>query len=186
MSSLKLTADSGGGTVELKAPATTTSNAAKVVTLSQNPGMITQVVQAAKTDTASHDTNTWTDISGLSVSITPAATSSKILITGTCYGSTLNLGYIRIMRGSTEIGSGTAAGSRVPCHISFHASGDGNRAEMMALNYLDSPSTTSATTYKLQWRDESGTIYLNRSAADADNAAGGRGVSTITAMEVAG
>lgn len=48
MSAVKLTADSGGGTVEFKAPPTTTSNAAKVITLSQNPGVITQVVQTVK------------------------------------------------------------------------------------------------------------------------------------------
>jgi hypothetical protein len=52
--------------------------------------------------------------------------------------------------------------------------------------FLDSPATTSATTYKIQIRNESGSglVYINRSENDSDSAAGGRYISTITAMEV--
>jgi len=53
------------------------------------------------------------------------------------------------------------------------------------MTYLDSPSTTSATTYKLQWEAESGeTIYLNRSFGDGDASTSARGASSITVMEV--
>ena len=108
MSSIKLTADSGGGTVELKAPATTTSNAAVVFklpvadgtsgqALTTNAsgqlafatvagGKILQVKQTVKTDTSSQDPlyagNAWTTDSFFSLAITPSATTSKIHVTG--------------------------------------------------------------------------------------------------------
>ena len=108
MSAIKLTADSGGGTVELKAPATTTSNAAVVFklpvadgtsgqALTTNAsgqlafatvagGKILQVKQTVKTDTSSQDPlyagNAWTTDSFFSLAITPSATTSKIHVTG--------------------------------------------------------------------------------------------------------
>ena len=54
-----------------------------------------------------------------------------------------------------------------------------------SMNYVDSPSTTSAVTYKLQWMETEGTtLYLNRSYQDTDQANFGRAASTITALEV--
>ena len=51
--------------------------------------------------------------------------------------------------------------------------------------FLDTPNTTSATTYQLQWASESGgTIYLNRSHTNTDNANFGTFISTITVMEI--
>ena len=149
-----------------------------------NGGGIIQVVQAVKTDTASHDTQTWTDISGLSVSITPSSASNKVLVTFSGTGSTVNMGFVRIVRDSTAIATGNSSSSRVSCTCQFHRSGDSNYAESFSFSYLDSPNTTSATTYKIQWRDENGTIYLNRTAADLDGANGPRCASVITAMEV--
>ena len=147
-------------------------------------GGIIQVVQAVKTDTASHDTTTWTDISGLSVTITPQSASNKVLVSFSGTGSTVNMGFVRIMRGSTVLAVGDSSGSRVPCTCQFHRSGDSNYAESFGFTYLDSPSTTSSTTYKLQWRDENGTIYLNRTADDQNSSAGPRAASVITVMEV--
>ena len=184
MSKIKLNAASGGGSVSFEGP--TSSGNDKVIKLPAAPGCIVQVVQTVKTDPTSHDTNTWTDISGMSVSITPTSASSKILVNFHGSGSTVNLGYIRLLRDSTEIGSGGSAGSRIPVSCMFHRSGDSNLMESFGNSYLDSPNTTSAVTYKLQWRDESGTIYLNRSVSDTDSAAGIRTSSVITAMEVAG
>ena len=92
MSQLKLTADSGGGTVAIKAPASTTGNAALDLTVPgtasatldtlKRAGNILQVKSAAKTDRtsiASSGGNIY-DISGLSVDITAAATGNKMLI----------------------------------------------------------------------------------------------------------
>ena len=56
----------------------------------------------------------------------------------------------------------------------------------MSLMYLDSPSTTSATTYKIQGNNNGNTCYLNRTNADTDNSSWGRFISTFTLMEIAG
>ena len=189
MSSVKLTADSGGGTVELKAPATTTSNAAKVVTLSQNPGMITQVVQTIKSDTTSlSSTSTFTDISGMSVAITPSSSSNKILVQFNVNISNLSNGHVdvRLLRGSTAIAVGDASSSRARVSISKESAAHGNGMEERTMMFLDSPATTSATTYKLQWKTGGVDAVLNRSKDDSDDSSHPRGVSTITAMEVAG
>jgi len=148
-------------------------------------GKILQVVQDIKQGTSSHDTTTWTDIPGLSLSITPSSASNKILVLFSGSGSTANIGFVRLMRDSEILGQGNESGSRVRCTCMFHKSGDGNLLESFSFNYLDSPNSTSALTYKLQWRDESGTIYINRSQNDNDGSSGSRTASVITAMEVA-
>lgn len=189
MSAVKLTADSGGGTVEFKAPPTTTSNAAKVITLSQNPGVITQVVQTVKTDTTSlSSTTTFTDITGMSVEITPSSSSNKILVQFNVNLSNLSNGHVdvRLVRGSTAIAVGDASSSRGQVTISKEAAVHGNGMEERTMMFLDSPATTSATTYKLQWKTGGVDAVLNRSKDDNDNTHHPRGVSSITAMEVAG
>jgi hypothetical protein len=152
-------------------------------------GSVIQVASATKTDTQTFTTATYTDITGLSVSITPTATSSKVLVSAniTAYAQTSTTqGFIRLLRDSTAIGVGDAAGSRVRATspVSFtntyHSLSTG-------LSFLDSPSTTSTTTYKLQIRDEIGySMYVNRSQLDNDSYNGGRYISTITLMEIAG
>lgn len=152
-------------------------------------GSVIQVQSTTKTDTQTFTTATYTDITGLSVSITPTATSSKVLVSAniTAYAQTnATQGFIRLVRDSTAIGVGTAAGSRVQATApvsftnTYHSLSTG-------LSFLDSPSTTSATTYKLQIRDEAGSsMYVNRSQLDNDSYNGGRYISTITVMEIAG
>ena len=89
MSQIKLTADSGGGTVALKGPTSTTGNAAieltvpgtaggTLLTSNSSTGKILQVVQVAKTDTASTTSTTFGDLRGLSQAITTVA-GSKVL-----------------------------------------------------------------------------------------------------------
>ena len=156
-------------------------------------GKILQVVQTSKTDTTSlTDTYSFTDISGMSVSITPSATSSKILIL-----STLNIAsgaaaygcHLRLVRGSTGIFVGDAASRRVQATCST-ISVDNNFTFPQTINFLDTPSTTSETTYKIQWHItyDNGTpiIYLNRSVTDGDAATNARTPSSIIAIEVAG
>ena len=53
------------------------------------------------------------------------------------------------------------------------------------MTFLDSPSTTSATTYKLQGQVLSGGFRVNKTRYDTDNGNASRGISTITAMEIA-
>ena len=192
MSSIKLTADSSGGTVEIKAPATTTSNAAKVITLSQNPGMITQVLQAVKTDTFTTSSTSYVDITDLSVSITPSSTSNKVLVTmHVNLGHTTGVsGFLRLVRDSTAISVADSAGSRIACTVAMADDPNEEEINCYTATFLDSPSTTSATTYKVQLTTEAsgntGNVYVNRSGEDDDNNQQARVVSSITVMEVAG
>ena len=198
MSSIKLTADSGGGTFEIKAPSSSANT--RVLTLPDTGNLtlgktgILQVVSTTKTDTSSftsNTTNTFVDLSGLSVSITPTAASSKILIqfdvsvavgTGTV--------HVRLVRGSTPIAVGDSASNRLQSTVARRSQSSVYAIEStpMSMSFLDSPNTTSATTYKLQGTAGSSyntTYYVNRSSSDTDADYGARVASTITATEVA-
>jgi hypothetical protein len=150
-------------------------------------GKILQVQQSVKNDATSRaSTSGWGDIAGMSVSLTPSSTSSKVLITACCnLGNNGGYAFVRLLRGSTVIGVGTNVGSRLAQTLGNESNSHGNGTETDSMTFLDSPSTTSATTYKLQWHTQGSTIRLNFSATDSDNANFPRGISTITAMEVA-
>ena len=156
-------------------------------------GKVLQVVQTVKTDTFSYTGATFADVTGLSVSITPSATSSKILIFSTINGAA-NLRYsgIRLVRDSTDIFIGDAAGTyrtrvTIPIDSNSDASYDNYLSRNMSFNYLDSPSTTSATTYKIQVaivHNASKTTYINRTPQDDDANYSLRSASNIIAMEI--
>jgi hypothetical protein len=156
-------------------------------------GKILQVVSATKSDSAVINSSTFTDITGLSVSITPSATTSKILVFWSAnLGSAANASgfYIRMMRGSTAIAIGDAAGDR-PRVTGGQYMGDtaglANNFISVGGNFLDSPSTTSATTYKLQSANYGSTtnIFINRTSGDRDTTLfDPRLISTITVMEI--
>jgi len=152
-------------------------------------GKVLQVVSTTKTDTTSVSSSaSYSDITGMSVSITPSATSSKIFIVVSCYPTT-NSGYnlhLKLVRNSTDICIGDTAGSRSRVSSSVRPPDIYSRMER-SITFLDSPSTTSSTTYKLQWRQvDSTTAYLNRTYNDDDNEFRPRLASTITAYEIAG
>tara|TARA_R100000700_G_C3175321_1_gene150137 strand:- start:242 stop:982 length:741 start_codon:yes stop_codon:yes gene_type:complete len=150
-------------------------------------GKIGQVVSTTKTDRSTFTSTSFTSISGFNVSITPTATSSKIfLMCSFSFGTTSNVyGGIRFLRDSTAIAIGDADGVRhqatAPMSNSVIA-----RAHNTDMNFLDSPNTTSATTYHVQVKVNSGqTVSVNSSGEDENNTdTGFRYVSTITAMEV--
>jgi len=198
---IKLNAASGGGSFSLQAPSSSANN--RVMTLpdsadgtiltTTNPkaGNILQVVSTTKTDTFSSSTNnSFVDITGLSVTITPTATSSKILVLYDIQMSGGELFFIQLVRASTAIKVGnTDSANRVECTVGgFKQEENADKVAPAAGSFLDSPSTTSATTYKLQGRIYGGsnTFVVNRTSADSNNAYTGRGASTITVMEVAG
>ena len=149
---------------------------------------VLQVVTATKTDTFTMASTTYADVTGLSVSITPTSATSKILVMAqvSAMGTVgAALGFGQIVRDATAIGIGDASGSRVQCTfvIPFAALTAALPTETPI--FLDSPATTSATTYKIQIRSENtNTIYVNRSEQDGNNVAGGRPISTITVMEI--
>ena len=151
-------------------------------------GKVLQVLQPAAitSNTVSTTSSTFVDIAGVTIAITPSATSSKVLVlfnmmTGSNDGWHA---HFRIVRDSTAIGIGDAYGSRKQS-TSEGGGQQASMAESVTGMFLDSPSTTSATTYKLQWATESaGTIYLNRAWTNTDNANFGTFISTLTVMEI--
>jgi hypothetical protein len=150
-------------------------------------GGVLQVVSTTKTDTFSTSSTSYVDITGLSVSITPVSVGSKILVMASLYGDTSvgNIGMIQLVRNSTAVAIGDASSNRVRATTGV-GTFEANRPNSGSVQFLDSPATTSATTYKLQMRTASGTVYLNRSSADNDDSAHPRASSTITLMEIAG
>ena len=135
------------------------------------------------------------DITGLSVSITPKSTSSKVFVTVNMNAMTDVSGSYRpffcaqLKRGGTAIGGGTAAGSRVSINASGGYSPLPDVNTNLSFSYMDSPSTTSATTYQVAAFNAFGGTYnltVNQFAADGNSATTGRLSSTITVMEIAG
>ena len=151
-------------------------------------GGILQVVQAVKTDTFSSTSTSLTDVTGLTASITPSSTSSKILVlTSVTHGSSANIRtLITLADGSNNnLVTPDSPGSRTPVFVGFETN---QTANLMNANFslLHSPSTTSTFTYKIRAATQSGTVYINRDGNGADSSSIGRGVSTITLIEVAG
>jgi hypothetical protein len=148
---------------------------------------ILQVVSTTKDDTFTSASTSYVDVTGVSVSITPTSASSQVLVVLTlnaCNDVGTAAINFRLDRGGTAIAIGAAAGSRDRVSGNVNV---GSTASMTArtIVYLDSPATTSATTYKLQARNTgAGTMYINRASSDADAATSPRGLSTITVFEV--
>ena len=147
---------------------------------------VLQVVSTAKTDTFSTTSTTFVDLTGLTVSITPSSANSKVLIIcniGVTNTSTASGMASKLVRGATDIGIGDAASSRTRAT----KAGVGNAARNLDLSFtfLDSPATTSATTYKVQvMTGNGGTLIVNASGDDTNFAYHPRFIATITAMEI--
>ena len=133
---------------------------------------ILQVVAASYDTETSSATSTFVD-SGLTASITPQATSSKILVFANlagCYkdGTNTRLGA-RLLRGATEISYFESYGG---ANDATTPNGFGSCSTII----LDSPATTSSTTYKVQFRSEANTSRVLVQTASAR--------STIALLEV--
>jgi len=144
-------------------------------------GAVLQVVQTVKTDSFTSATNGYVDITGLSVSITPISTSNKILIFATITAGAdfqNNLSF-NLVRNSTNINQST---SGTVNHTLTQNYGTSYQSITSPITFLDSPSTTSATTYKLQMNSGGlTTCKINVRATDSYYG----GVSQITLMEIA-
>ena len=189
---------SSSGSVSLAAPATTSGGANRVLTLPDinstldttgRAGNVLQVKQSTYTGVFSTSSATMVD-TGLSVSITPTSSSSKILVTVSLgsfqNGGRLKRAMMNIVRDSTNVLIGDArTGTECTAVVAPRASDDNYAQIPLAFTFLDSPSTTSATTYKAQASrgEDTGTVYLNGNAgADASS---GNAASTIVVMEIA-
>ena len=157
------------------------------------PGAILQVVSTIKTDTFSTSSTGDTAITGLSVSITPKSTSSKILIMYSVnYDSTRGNsgGGFRIFKNGSHLtgASGASSGSRYTVNADFGANANADQSGMHRTGQVvDNPATTSALTYAMYTYQDSGfTTHVNRARADGNEGDDGRFASTITVFEIAG
>tara|TARA_B100000902_G_scaffold358288_1_gene373278 strand:- start:1186 stop:1743 length:558 start_codon:yes stop_codon:yes gene_type:complete len=157
------------------------------------PGHIIQVDQTVKTDTLTENSQSaFVDI-GLAVSIAPKFATSKILVQYRVATSIVNGAYgcyLRLVRGSTDIALGDARGNRLRAStIGLSNTGAGGyNVFYQTLDFLDEPSTTNNTTYKIQargWNTSAGNFHINRNDVDTNSIDHATGVSTITVMEVA-
>jgi hypothetical protein len=165
-SGTNLTLGSSGDTVTLTSGAKTSGF-----------GKIGQVVSTSKTDSFNTTSTSFTDITGMSVSITPTTTSSKVLILlnapSILSQANNQVWYMKLLRGSTAIGGGATDDAFRMCY-----SASVYDPAQVSYQFLDSPSTTSSTTYKLQVKVSGDTYYLNTMAGGTASA------SSITAMEI--
>ena len=153
---------------------------------SGSAGGIIQVKQVIKKDqfTTANNTSNYTDLTGLSVDITPTRSDSKILVEAQIYNSNNNaVNFFRILRGSTfiEQPSGTSSSG-----AGYNAHGfayfDHQFQDTTVIKILDSPATTSAPTYKVQCACTGTTLTINKFY----NTSNYYGISTLTVMEVSG
>ena len=137
-------------------------------------GVVLQVVSSTYSTQTSTSSNTYSD-TGLTATITPKFTTSKILVIvnhGECQkdvGANLIRIKMILLRSGTQLAQFAADGL-------FTNSSSVNSGSI-GFNYLDSPATTSATTYKTQFASNGayGTVYVQNSNTS----------STITLMEIA-
>jgi len=155
-------------------------------------GGIIQVVQTVLTDGLTYTNTSFADIPspGLSVSITPSSSSNKILVIAdiACTGASGNYNIFQLVRDSTNIYLGTDSktyiGSKIyyPAGYSGAAVADHAAIGNVCMNFLDSPATTSAVTYKIQVRVTAQTGGINRRVSIDDTSL----ASSLTVMEVSG
>lgn len=134
-------------------------------------GSVLQVVQTSSQPNTATTSSSWSD-TGLSVTITPTSASSKILV--------LVTHVMQVDGGNSYAGFQLLRNSSAVCDfmdssLGFNFSSPAYQI-FTGVNYIDSPATTSATTYKTQFRKTggSGTIYLGLNSP----------VHSITAMEI--
>ena len=151
-------------------------------------GKILQIQEARKIDTfTTSSSQTVVDITGLSVNITPSATSSSVLVFGQVNsGASTGDGVMRLYRDSTNIGQATDSGTTPITGIT----GFGQHRNVYELStgsfvYLDTAiSTTSQVTYKISlFQAGANTWYINRthSSGGSENE---RVSSSITVIEI--
>jgi hypothetical protein len=140
-------------------------------------GKVLQVVQSTLTGSVSTTSTSFID-TGLTVSITPSAATSKVLILTThCAGAFKTSGsdagvYFNLLRGATGL---NIPGDSFASYLNVVAStGARELFSMVTFSYLDSPATTSSTTYKTQYKVSNGSGEANH----------GSSTSSIIALEI--
>jgi hypothetical protein len=136
-------------------------------------GKVLQVVMASTTTDTSNATTTFADTT-LTATITPSSTTSKILVlvsqNGVAGTTACNGVQLRVMRGATSLLTFTGA-------LGYSAATSTRNDVAASCSYLDSPSTTSATTYKTQFAQRTGDATAARVQITGE-------ASTITLLEI--
>ena len=150
-------------------------------------GKVLQVKEDTMTGINSSYSQSWTD-TDLQIAITPSSSSSKIYIAAMVNASCQSTMLFRIVQSSNVMLVG--AGSD-PCMWASHGetSPQYYGYESVYMSYLDSPSTTSSITYKVQYRNTHGNnypIYLGRCVRNGDTHFVYTTPNKITVMEVSG
>ena len=161
-------------------------------------GTVLQIKSATFADYQDISSTSWTDVSDLTISITPTNSNSKFYVIANVCGGATNAGYygfhVRLARTisntTTPLQIGNAWGSRDRCSLSLgQYNSGGSPITNGTAQTLDSPSTTSAITYKVQFKATQGLashringFYNNND----DNSHRPAAASSITVMEIAG
>ena len=161
-------------------------------------GKILQVVSTTKTDTFSQSSlndSTYSNDTGLNVTITPSSSSNKITLSGSVVVSmdadNDGIGIVLFKDGSVVTGAlGSSDGNRTPCMSMSFLGSYGGECESLPFDFLDVAGGTSAITYGIRilffsGGDSSSTVYMNRSQSSDNQVYRPLSISTITAMEVA-
>ena len=161
---------------------------------SGSAGGIIQVRSTTLTTAATYSISgmTWTEVGGLTTTITPTRSDSKILCMvsiGAIASNGSNQRFaMALRRGSTNICLNTDGANHARATWCYTGRNLQNAPDaQLAYTFLDSPASTSAQTYKVMITTEgSYTLYINRSESDADSSTVFRSASTFTLMEVCG
>jgi hypothetical protein len=189
MSKIRLYGETSGY-LELKAPAVSPDAAVEIPVSFGPHGKVLQAVSTSKTDTFSASINDGgiSPVTGMSVSITPSAATSKVLVLVSVNAAVSELDHVAYVTlkenaSSVFVGDGFSYRQRV--------SGMGTIANtsssLIAFTYLASPATTSPVSYSIDISHSRGaamTVYVNRRQYDLDNKVIGRAASSITAIEI--
>jgi len=153
---------------------------------------LTDVSVITESTTTKASDNSFANTS-LSITITPTSTSSKIVINAVASTGSSHPGdgscILRMIRDSTPIGIGNASGNKIRAGSGRGSNNqDSNSMLNIPLQVTDTPNTTSAVTYTLQFAVRgvgAQTVYLNRSGSDADNVEYQRTSSSLVVQEIA-
>jgi len=154
-------------------------------------GGIIQVIQAVKVNTFTHSSTTFTKLTGLEITITPSSNANKILLVGqisVSHNQNNFTSQFQIRKGGNTIaGALGTIDSSYPSQTACTASGRAqqNDPETVVFQYLDSPSTTSATDYAVfVAMENNGNLAINYMYENSNQAYYTRNISTLTAYEV--
>ena len=203
-STTKLKLGSSGGIYESDGSTSVLTESSGLASLSNSrvgssntfpAGHITQVVQSVKTDAETGSSTSWTDVGSLSATITPSSSSNKIMVMIDVHSSGVDeavLFWRFVRNGSAVITNSSSGGAVDGAMWSYYArttnfSSASYQGMRQTFNYLDSPSSTSALTYKVQvaannssygWRCNRGDSLSSGSRVTS--------VSSVTLMEIVG